>query len=227
MHQPLTLSLFFLFTATLSGCVSSQRPVQEPILGQAGSDFSYEESGTEVIEIIKPDRKALYFAYLTLTVESPDSAGIQIGKIAEKYNGYVNEIGTYRAVIRVESAQLDAAIADIAALGRLRRKNIMGQDVTEEYQDYQIRLENAEKARDRYLELLEKAETVEEILKVERELERLNETIDLLKGKMARIDHLEAYSTINVELRERKKPGILGYIGLGVYHAVKWLFVRN
>ena len=52
-------------------------------------------------------------------------------------------------------------------------------------------------------------------------------TFDLLKGKMARIGHLEAYSTISVELRERKKPGLLGYIGLGVYHAVKWLFVRN
>ena len=60
-----------------------------------------------------------------------------------------------------------------------------------------------------------------------RELERLNETIGLLKGRMARLDHLEAYSTINVELRERKKPGLLGYIGLGAYHAVKWLFVRN
>ena len=153
--------------------------------------------------------------------------GQQIADIAEKYGGYVNEMGTYQATIRVESGQLDAAIADLATLGKLARKNIVGQDVTEAYQDYQIRLENAQKARDRYLELLNKAETVEEILKVERELERLNETIDLLKGKMARIEHLEAYSTITVALRERKKPGLLGYIGLGVYHAVKWLFVRN
>lgn len=35
------------------------------------------------------------------------------------------------------------------------------------------------------------------------------------------------YSTITVSLSERKKPGILGYIGIGVYHAIKWLFVRN
>ncbi|MCO6481049.1 MAG: DUF4349 domain-containing protein [Phaeodactylibacter sp.] len=222
--SPTLLLPFYLLIAALSGCASSQRAPQEPVPGRAGSGLSYEESAPEQG---RQERKALYFAYLTLVVENPDSAGRQIERIAEKYNGYVNEIGSYRAIIRVESGQLDAAIADIEALGKLRRKNILGQDVTEEYQDYQIRLENAEKARGRYLELLNKAETVEEILKVERELERLNETIDLLKGRMARLDHLEAFSTISVELQERKKPGLLGYIGLGVYHAVKWLFVRN
>ena len=46
--------------------------------------------------------------------------------------------------------------------------------------DLEIRLENAEKARNRYLELLDKAETVGEVLSVEKELERLNEKIDLI-----------------------------------------------
>ncbi|MCB0613493.1 MAG: DUF4349 domain-containing protein [Phaeodactylibacter sp.] len=224
MRQFLILLMCLLLAAALSSCASSQKPAREPILEKAGSDFAYEGNAPEQAQA---NRKALYFAYLTLVVENLDSAGQQIADIAEKYGGYVNEMGTYQATIRVESGQLNAAIADLATLGKLARKNIVGQDVTEAYQDYQIRLENAQKARDRYLELLNKAETVEEILKVERELERLNETIDLLKGKMARIEHLEAYSTITVALRERKKPGLLGYIGLGVYHAVKWLFVRN
>jgi hypothetical protein len=62
---------------------------------------------------------------------------------------------------------------------------------------------------------------------VEKELERLNETIELLKGEMNRINHLTAYSTISVYLKEKKKPGIIGYVGVGIYQAVKWLFVRN
>ncbi len=173
------------------------------------------------------DRKVLFSAYLLLVVEHPDTANRAIEQIAEKYKGYVNELGTYRSVIRVESGMLEAAITDIATLGKVQRRSMLGQDVTEEYLDYQIRLENAQKARDRYLELLNKAQTVEEILKVEKELERLNETIDLLKGRMNRIDHLAEYSTITIELKEKKKPGLLGYIGLGLYHAVKWLFVRN
>jgi hypothetical protein len=99
--------------------------------------------------------------------------------------------------------------------------------VTDQYADFSIRLENAEKARMRYLELLEKAENVQSALLVEKELERLNETIELLKGQMNRIDHLAAYSTITVYLTEKKKPGVLGYIGIGLYKSVKGLFVRN
>jgi len=173
------------------------------------------------------DRKILYDAYLTLTVETPDSTSLYIQAIAKRYGGYVNEIGTDRSVIRVESPSLDAAIDDVSQLGRLDRKSIRGQDVTEAYLDYQIRLENAQQARGRYLDLLDQAATVDEILKVEKELERLNETIDLLKGKMNRIDHLDTYAKITIYLRERQKPGILGYIGIGLYRSVRWLFVRG
>jgi len=173
------------------------------------------------------DRKILYDAYLTLTVETPDSTSLYIQAIAKRYGGYVNEIGTDRSIIRVESQLLDAAIDDINQLGRLDRKSVRGQDVTEAYLDYQIRLDNAQQARGRYLDLLDQAATVDEILKVEKELERLNETIDLLKGKMNRIDHLDTYATITINLRERQKPGILGYIGIGLYQGVRWLFVRG
>jgi len=172
-------------------------------------------------------RKVLYSADLTLAVEQPDSTGKALGHIAERYEGYAQELGTSRAVIRVKSGQLEAALQEISSLGKVQNRSVSGQDVTEQYLDYQIRLENSQKARDRYLELLAKAENVEAALKVERELERLNETIDLLKGRMNRMDHLEEYSTITVQIKERKKPGVLGYIGLGVYEAVKWLFVRN
>jgi len=173
------------------------------------------------------DRKIQYSALMRLIVESPDTANVQIEKIVRKYNGYINEIGTYRTVIRVKNTDLDAAIKDISSLGKVRWIDKIGQDVTEEYTDYQIRLENAEKARKRYLELLAKAENVEATLKVEKELERLNETIELLKGKMNRINHLSQYSTITINLKEKKKPGLLGYIGIALYHSVKWLFVRN
>jgi len=172
-------------------------------------------------------RKVLFSAFMTLTVTQPDSANVYIQKISKKYGGYVNQLGTERTVLRVKSMFLDSAIANISALGRVEYKNVKGEDVTEDYLDFKIRLENAEKARKRYLELLEKAENVEAALKVEKELERLNGSIDRLKGKMNRINHLSEYSTITVNLKEKKKPGIIGYVGIGIYRSVKWLFVRN
>jgi cell division protein ZapA (FtsZ GTPase activity inhibitor) len=172
-------------------------------------------------------RKIIYNAYMDLVVLEPDSANTQIAKLTEQFGGYVSEMGTYRTVIRVESQQLEAALEAIAGLGKVQSQSKQGADVTENYLDYQIRLDNALKARTRYLEQLQKAETVEAALKVEKELERLNETIDLLKGQMNRIDHLASFATITIQLKEKKKPGVLGYIGIGLYESVKWLFVRN
>lgn len=148
-------------------------------------------------------------------------------KLPKKYEGYFTTLGTHQTNIRVKAKHLDAALKDIESLGKVREKNLTGDDVTEQYMDYEIRLDNAKKARDRYLELLAKAENVEAALKVEKELERLNGEIDLMQGRMNRLSHLEDFSTIQISLKEKKKPGILGYVGLGLYHAVKWLFVRN
>ena len=199
-----------------------------------GGSPSY-ESGLQTLQANKQrgpnvmviEKKMIYRASLSLIVENPDSTNVYIEKVAEKYKGYVNKIGTDQTIIRVKSGNLDAAVIDISELGKVERKTKTGEDVTEDYLDFKIRLENAEMARKRYLELLKKAENVETALKVEKELERLNETLDLIKGKMNRINNLAEYSTIVINLKEKKKPGIIGYIGIGLYHSVKWLFVRN
>lgn len=173
------------------------------------------------------EKKVIYSSSVNLTVKIPDTTNVQLAQIAQKYRGFVQQSGTSMCVIRVEEKMLSMALDDISLLGKVTSKNMYGEDVTDQYADFGIRLENAEKARLRYLELLEKAENVQSALLVEKELERLNETIELLKGQMNRIDHLAAYSTITVYITEKKKPGVLGYVGIGLYKAVKWLFVRN
>jgi Domain of unknown function (DUF4349) len=183
---------------------------------------SVDERGT--LPVVK---KVIFNGYMTLLVKNIDSTSSQLEAIAKKYEGYASEIGTYKTTIRVKSTLVKEAMNDIADLGYLQNRQLSGNDVTNEYLDFQIRLDNAEKARVRYLELLEKAENVEAALKVERELERLNGTIDMLKGNMNRINHLSDFTTITVHINEKKKPGILGYIGIGIYRSVKWLFVRN
>lgn len=173
------------------------------------------------------DKKVIFNGSMTLSVKNIDSTSNQLEAIAKKYEGYASEIGTYRTTIRVKSAMVKEAMKDIGELGYVQNKRLSGNDVTNEYLDFQIRLDNAVKARERYLQLLEKAENVEAALLVEKELERLNGTIDIIKGNMNRINHLSEFSTITVNINEKKKPGILGYIGIGIYRSVKWLFVRN
>lgn len=214
----LIIAILFL----IQSCASEKSAAYAYDSGSGRNSF---DSGGEREKTIPS--KVIYSSSISLTVKIPDTANVQIQAIAKKYNGYVQQSGTTMCVIRVEEKNLKMAEDEISLLGRVESKSTSGKDVTNEYLDYVIRLENAQKARERYLELLAKAENVEAALKVEKELERLNETIELMKGNMNRIDHLSAYSTISIYLKEKKKPGIIGYIGIGLYRSVKWLFVRN
>lgn len=213
------LPLLIITTLSITACSTQHR--------STASGWNYQQPANGGIEQVSQAIKVIYTARVDLQVREPDSAITQIGQLASKYEGYVNQTGNDRAIIRVRSRHLKSAMTDIEELGKVTDRQFNGKDVSDEYRDHAIRLDNAEKARKRYLQLLEQAENVEAALLVEKELERLNESIDVLKGKMNRIDHLSDFSTITVNVREQPKPGILGYVGIGIYSAVKWLFVRN
>lgn len=214
------LFLAVLFSAIFTGCATHQKSAA---YGHMNTRFLDDNEKSNK----QDSRMMVYNASITLEAKNPDTLSSKVAAIAKKYEGYVLTSSNTYTTVRVKSTSLKDALAEIGTFGKVKSKNISGTDVTDEFTDFKIRLENAERARKRYLELLEKASTVEETLKVEKELERLNGEIDLLKGKMNRINHLVDYSTIVVYHNEKVKPGILGYIFIGAYKGVKWLFIRN
>ncbi|MBC7862782.1 MAG: DUF4349 domain-containing protein [Bacteroidia bacterium] len=189
--------------------------------------FQTQNAFTKTTVLKDEPRVVVYNATMDLTVKIPDSTNARLSAIAEKHKGYVQKLGTTYSVIRVKSENLDAALREISLLGKVTYKTVSGDDVTEDFKDLKIRLENAEKIRSRYIELLAKAQNVNETISVERELERLNIEIDQLKGKIGSIAHLSEFSTIHLNIKEKTKPGIVGYVFVGIYKGVKWLFVRN
>ncbi|MFK8163367.1 MAG: DUF4349 domain-containing protein [Lewinella sp.] len=221
--------LFLLCVQLLSGCTASRNATLPDAYADDAYAVDYDSpaQARPTTYPLKVDRKRIYSANIGLTVAEPDSTSSQITNLAQELKGFMTRSSTNGVTIRVPADQLEVAITRIQALGKTRYKQLTGEDVTEAYRDYGIRLDNAEKSRQRYLELLAKAVNVEETLLVERELERLNETIDLLKGKMNRLDQLEAYATITVDLQRKAKLGPLGVVFKGLYSGVKWLFVRK
>ena len=80
------------------------------------------------------------------------------------------------------------------------RESAVGEDVTEEYVDLEGRLKGVQATAARTEALLEKAEKVDEALKVNTELGRLQEQIEQVTGRMEYLENRAAYSTINVTL---------------------------
>ncbi|NJO00650.1 MAG: DUF4349 domain-containing protein [Bacteroidia bacterium] len=206
----------------LFGSIGCSRP-DYPATESNGADFPAEATSQEN----QDERLFIYSGKMHLVVENPDALRDPLQAVANKYEGYIQALSNDQVTLKVKAEQLEEAMNEIGQLGKVKEKSISGQDVTESYQDHRIRLENAEKYRLRYLELLEQAKNVEEILRIENELKRINEEIDLLSGHLKRLTSQIQLSTLVVTLERKIKPGPIGYVFLGLYKSVKWIFVRN
>ena len=177
------------------------------------------------------ERLVVRSAQMHMQVKESERANDSLRWIAQRFGGYVVSSSTHGSEIRVQAEHLDEAVDLISGLGKVRSKTFKGSDETIAYYDMGIRLENANKARERYLQLLASANSIQEALLVERELERLNKEIDLLNGRRRGIRRLAVLSSVRVNYEKvktsEKKPGYVGYVFIGLWKGVKWLFVRG
>jgi hypothetical protein len=139
--------LLFLFVSCASSKTRS-KPVYSPIRNQNNVVLS-DESGLE-----SQKRIVIYNADVEITVSVPDSATARLTEITNSYGGYIQSLSNKKAIIRVKSELLNNTIADISKIGKVTRKLVSGNDVTEQYLDLQIRLDNAYNARKKYTELV-------------------------------------------------------------------------
>ncbi|MEL7339978.1 MAG: DUF4349 domain-containing protein [Bacteroidota bacterium] len=188
-------------------------------LVRAESDLSPDEQ--------KVARKIIKNATLSLIVKDIDSVRTQIERMADQYNGYVQTGGLNQITLRIEAQYLEQAVAQVETFGEVESRNIRSRDVTDQYYDLDGRIDNLRKSRQRYLELLQAATNVSEILAVEKELERVTLELESLEGRFKLLQDQVAYSSLTVQLEEKVKLGPLGFILYGLWQGIEWLFVRN
>ncbi|MBI5486568.1 MAG: DUF4349 domain-containing protein [Deltaproteobacteria bacterium] len=183
-------------------------------------------------EVTPPsERLVIKTGTLRLELDPPEDGPAKVTEIAGRFGGYVSSSSETSIVIRVPNESFEQVLEAIAQLGNAVEREVSGEDVTEQYFDLNVRLRNALAVRLRYLALLEMAETVEDALLVERELERVTLEIEELRGKLRFLRDRVQDATITVwfvqeyEPPEESSPGPLGWIFYGVYLGVKWLFV--
>ncbi|MCA9671611.1 MAG: DUF4349 domain-containing protein [Myxococcales bacterium] len=149
-------------------------------------------------------RYVIYRARLTLAVFKRSEALSRARAVAKRLGGYMTVLTERSITLRVPSSRLDAALSALGKLGELLRRDIRGQDVTEQYLDLEIRLKNARAVRVRLLALLAKAKGVKDSVLIERELARVTEQIERLEGRLDYLKKNVAYSTVTVELAHKR-----------------------
>lgn len=101
--------------------------------------------------------------------------------------------------IGVPAEQFETAMRRFRAIALLvLDENASGQDVSDEYVDLQSQLVNLEATRDRIRKFLDDAQTVEESLRVNNELSKIEAEIEQVKGRMNYLSNRAAFSTITV-----------------------------
>jgi len=137
----------------------------------------------------------------------------RIGSTVEKRNGYVSserETKTeYRLsnemTIRAPADQFDSLVSELAnEAKRLDEKQVRVEDVTEEFVDLEARLHARKQVENRYLDILDKANTVKDILEVEQKLGAVREDIEASEGRLKYLSHQVAYSTVDLSFYEDK-----------------------
>jgi uncharacterized protein DUF4349 len=146
-------------------------------------------------------RLMIYTASYELLVPSVADSVRNFVERIEGLGGYLQKRENERLTCRVPAARFRELIGGMASFGAVIRESLSAADVTRDYMDLEIRIENAEKSRQRLLAILEKATKVEEVLAIETDLRRLTEEIERMKGELRFLGDQIAFSTVSVLFR--------------------------
>jgi len=166
-----------------------------------------------------------YTVGLELSVKDPDETRRTIAEQIRVNNGFIVQETEDFVSARIPAENMDSFLESVRALGKIRNETKAGTDITDRYRDNVIRLDSLKNIRDRYLALLARANDINDILRIEREIERVILEIERLEGTIRQSESIVAYSLITVRYGERAKPGPIGWIFYGLFRGIKWLFV--
>ena len=137
-------------------------------------------------------------------------------------------------VIKVPVDQFDNAVVQLTVnTEKINEKKITSEDVTTEVFDTKSRMEAKRQVRLRYMDLLKQARNMDEILKVQNEINGIQEEIESGTGRIQYLSHASAYSTINltyfqvlnVSAKDQGKPGF--GTELANSFSVGWNWIRD
>ena len=156
------------------------------------------------------DARVIRNGILTLVVQDPAVAVHDIEQIIAGIPGAFVASGAVRQAgdpqpssltLRVPVEAFDQAMAALRALAEeVLAEQTTARDVTEEYTDVDARLRNLQAAETQLLTLLERADTVEDLLKIENRLAEVRQEIEQLQGRLNVLINRIALATIHVLL---------------------------
>ena len=192
--------------------------------GGAANDISQknEEAGTDESGSLA-EQKLIYTADITIqtqtfqdTFSAVKDAISKVGGFVESetttdsawnwyYSDYKKSSGTLRSYItvRVPSSKYREFLGLLEGTdGKITSRSEYVQNITKRYNDQSILIESLEKQETRLMEMMDKAETIEDMITIESRLSDVQTQLNQARNTLAGYDTDVNYSTINVQIEE-------------------------
>lgn len=169
--------------------------------------------GAAAVTVPNLDRMIIRTVAMTLAVNEVPEAFRQVELIADSVGGSVTS-STFKqegertnatVVLRIPADQrsYNAAMEQLRKLAvRVPDESLSSQDVTEEFVDLESSLRNLQVTEARLVSLIERAQKVDEVIAVQRELTNVRGQIERIEGRKRFIERRSEFTTINLTLRE-------------------------
>ncbi|WP_341877040.1 DUF4349 domain-containing protein [Defluviitalea saccharophila] len=166
------------------------------------------------------ERKIIYESFMSIEVDVFDDAIGKIKSITNQSGGYVENSSSYiyyseperniylkqgTIKIRIPVEQYGQIQEQISNLGHLIHQQETSTNVTEEYIETESRIRMLEVEQERLLEIMKKAEKVEDLIKLEERLNVVRTDLEIYKSKIKNWDQLVSFSTFTIDITEVKK----------------------
>lgn len=169
-------------------------------------------TNTQEIQNVEIERKLIKEGRVIFETKDINSTRKTIFEAIEKYDGYISSDQEYKSsgrlsntiIIRVPAKNFDKLLSETTkGVTKFDSKEIEVKDVTEEFLDIQARLKTKKELESRYLELLKKANSVSEILEVEKQIGLLRSEIESVEGRLKYLESKVSLSTLTMVFYEK------------------------
>ena len=186
----------------------------EPEMGDAGNGTS----APEVNESATSQRKLIKTVDLSVETKDYDNLMVSLEKQIEELGGYIESLGAYNGsyysgrvnrsaniTARIPADKLDGFVKQIGEEANVVDRNESVEDVTLQYVDLDSHTRMLEEEQERLLELLENAQTIEDIITIESRLSEVKYQLESMKSQLRTFDNKVTYSTVHIYIDEVKE----------------------
>jgi hypothetical protein len=202
-----------------SNDLKSEIAVEESVEGTANDmDASQETeevaSNRKLIKTINMNLETLEYDVFTIKLEELiDVSGGYIEYLDQSnrsYYGSEDEGRNASYTIRIPVKQLDGFVDQVGEMANVRYKNEQVTDITLSYVDMESKKEMYEIEQENLMELLDRAETVEDMITIESRLTEIRYQLQSMESQLRTYDNLVDYATISIYVNEvvRLEPSV-------------------